>query len=136
MDFELSDRAKDFRERLLAFMDEHVYPAEPVYVEQLRAAGTPHVHPPIMEELKEEARRRGLWNLFLPDAEHGAGLDQPRVRAAGRDHGPHEHRLGGVQLLRAGHRQHGGAARSSATTSRRSAGCARCSTARSAPASR
>ena len=74
MDFELSDRAKDFRERLVAFMDEHVYPAEPVYVEQVRSADTPHVHPPIVEELKEEARRRGLWNLFLPDDEHGAGL--------------------------------------------------------------
>ncbi|HZV73863.1 MAG TPA: acyl-CoA dehydrogenase family protein [Conexibacter sp.] len=66
MDFELSDRAKDFRERLQAFLDERVHPAEQVYVEQVRAAGTPHVHPPIMEELKEEARRRGLWNLFLP----------------------------------------------------------------------
>ena len=40
----------------------------------MRAADTPHVHPPIMEELKEEARRRGLWNMFLPDPEHGAGL--------------------------------------------------------------
>jgi acyl-CoA dehydrogenase len=74
MDFELSDRAKDLRERLLAFMDEHVYPAEPLYVEHVRSAETPHVYPPIMEELKEEARRRGLWNLFLPDDEHGAGL--------------------------------------------------------------
>jgi acyl-CoA dehydrogenase len=74
MDFELSDRAKDFRERLLAFIDELVYPAERVYIEQVRGAETPHVSPPIMEELKEEARARGLWNLFLPDDEHGAGL--------------------------------------------------------------
>ncbi len=74
MDFEPSDRAKEFRERLQAFLDERVCPAESVYVEQVRAADTPHVHPPIMEELKEEARRRGLWNLFLPDTEHGAGL--------------------------------------------------------------
>jgi acyl-CoA dehydrogenase len=74
MDFELSDRANDFRERLLAFMDERVYPAERVYIEQVRGAETPHVSPPIMEELKEEARARGLWNLFLPDDEHGAGL--------------------------------------------------------------
>jgi len=74
VDFELSDRAKDYRDRLQAFLDEKVHPAEHVYVEQVRAADTPHVHPPIMEELKEEARRRGLWNLFLPDAEHGAGL--------------------------------------------------------------
>jgi len=74
MDFELSDRAKDYRDRLQAFLDERVHPAEQVYVEQVRAADTPHVHPPIMEELKEEARRRGLWNMFLPDPEHGAGL--------------------------------------------------------------
>ena len=74
MDFELSDRAKDYRDRLQSFLDEKVHPAEPVYIEQVRAADTPHVHPPIMEELKEEARRRGLWNMFLPDPEHGAGL--------------------------------------------------------------
>jgi acyl-CoA dehydrogenase len=74
MDFEPSDRAKDFQQRLTAFMDECVYPAERVFVEQVRAAATPHAHPPVMEELKEEARRRGLWNLFLPDPEHGPGL--------------------------------------------------------------
>jgi acyl-CoA dehydrogenase len=74
VNFELSDRAKEFQERLLAFMDERVYPAEPVWAEQVRAGDTPHVHAPVMEELKEEARRRGLWNLFLPDDEHGAGL--------------------------------------------------------------
>ena len=74
MNFELSERAHDFRERLLAFMDEHVYPAEPVWSEQMRGADTPHFHAPVMEELKDEARQRGLWNLFLPDDEHGAGL--------------------------------------------------------------
>jgi acyl-CoA dehydrogenase len=74
VDFELTDRAKDFRERLLAFMDEHVYPAEPVWVEQLRSAATPHAQPPVVEELKAHARQRGLWNLFLPDAQDGAGL--------------------------------------------------------------
>src|SRR5207248_347829 len=52
MDFEPSDRCKDFRERLLAFMDERVYPAEAVYEEQLRAAGDPHAQPAVMEELK------------------------------------------------------------------------------------
>ena len=59
MDFELSDRCKLLRERLLAFMDEHVYPAEPVYHEQLVASGDPHSHPPIMEELKARARELG-----------------------------------------------------------------------------
>src|SRR5689334_16855337 len=74
MDFELSDRAKDYRDRLQAFLDEKVSPAEQIYIEQVRAGDTPHVHPPVMEELKEEARRRGLWNLFLPDPAHGPGL--------------------------------------------------------------
>ncbi len=74
MDFELSDRCKEYRERLLAFMEAHVYPAEEVYEEQLRAAGNPHAHAPIMEELKAEARRRGLWNLFHPHKEWGPGL--------------------------------------------------------------
>lgn len=55
-------------------MSSHVYPAEAVYEEQMRAGGDPHHHPPILEELKREARRLGLWNLFLPDPELGAGL--------------------------------------------------------------
>jgi acyl-CoA dehydrogenase len=74
MDFELSDRCKDFRERLLAFMDERVYPAEDVYEEQLREAGNPNAQPAVMEELKAAARERGLWNMFHPDERFGAGL--------------------------------------------------------------
>jgi acyl-CoA dehydrogenase len=74
MDFQPSERAAEFAERLTTFMDEHVYPAEPVYVEQMRASGDPHFHPPVLEELKDEARRRGLWNLFHPDPRFGAGL--------------------------------------------------------------
>ena len=74
MDFQPSDRCREFSERLTAFMDDHVYPAEPVFAEQLRAAGDPHAEAPVMEELKEEARRRGLWNLFHPDPEVGPGL--------------------------------------------------------------
>jgi acyl-CoA dehydrogenase len=66
MDFALSPVATELRERLLAFMDEHVYPSEAVYVRQIEESGNPHFHPPVMEELKAEARRRGLWNLFLP----------------------------------------------------------------------
>ncbi|MGI5200330.1 acyl-CoA dehydrogenase family protein [Spirillospora sp. CA-108201] len=72
--FSLSDRAKRYQEDLLAFMDEHVYPAEAVYDEQMRASGDPHHHPGILEELKDEARRRGLWNLFHPHPEWGPGL--------------------------------------------------------------
>jgi acyl-CoA dehydrogenase len=74
MDFEPTDRCKDFQQRLLAFMDERVYPAERVYEEQLRSSGDPHFHPPVMEELKKEAHARGLWNLFHPHPEWGPGL--------------------------------------------------------------
>jgi acyl-CoA dehydrogenase len=74
MDFEPTDRGKDFAERLTAFMDEHVYPAEAVFEQQLEELGDPHGAPPILEKLKEEARRRGLWNLFHPDPEYGLGL--------------------------------------------------------------
>ena len=114
MDFELSDRAKDFRERLQAFMDEQVYPAEPVYDEQLRAADTPHAHPPVMEELKDEARERGLWNLFLPDESSARASPTSSTRRWPRSSAARHIGAGGVQLLGARHRQHGGAARSSA----------------------
>ena len=74
MNFEMTERGKEFQERLQAFMDEAIYPAEPAWLEQIRSADTPHVHAPVIEELKAEAKSRGLWNLFLPDEEHGAGL--------------------------------------------------------------
>ncbi|MHB8532381.1 MAG: acyl-CoA dehydrogenase family protein [Solirubrobacteraceae bacterium] len=74
MDFEPSQRCSEFKERLQAFMDEQVYPAEPVYAQQLRDSGDPHHQPAVMEELKARAREAGLWNMFLPDEEHGAGL--------------------------------------------------------------
>ena len=66
MDFAYSPRCEELRTELLDFMDAHVYPAEPVAAQQIRDSGDPHFHPPVMEELKQEARRRGLWNLFLP----------------------------------------------------------------------
>ncbi len=66
MDFAFSPRCEELRAELLDFMDAHVYPAEPTYHDQIQASGDPHHHPRVMEELKAEARRRGLWNLFLP----------------------------------------------------------------------
>jgi len=66
VDFALSPTASELQDRLTDFMVRHVYPAEPVYRDQIRESGDPHFHPPVMEELKAEARRRGLWNLFLP----------------------------------------------------------------------
>jgi acyl-CoA dehydrogenase len=74
MDFEQSDRSRYFQARLQAFMDERVHPAEAAFEQQLRDAGDPHAHPPVLEELKTEARSRGLWNLFHPDPRFGPGL--------------------------------------------------------------
>ncbi len=74
MDFALSARTEELRQRLADFIAERVDPAEPAYREQVTASGDPHFHPPVMEELKAEARARGLWNLFLPETEYGAGL--------------------------------------------------------------
>ena len=74
MDFDHSIRSKELQATLIEFMDEHVYPNERVYAEQMMSQDDVHVEPPVMELLKKEARARGLWNLFLPDAEHGAGL--------------------------------------------------------------
>jgi acyl-CoA dehydrogenase len=74
MDFEPSQRCAEFKGRLEAFMDERVYPAEQVYERELRESGDPHHQPRVMEELKVRAREAGLWNMFLPDEEHGAGL--------------------------------------------------------------
>lgn len=74
MDFALSSRCQEYRERLLAFMDERVYPAEAVFERQIAESGNPHFHTPVMEELKAEAKARGLWNLFHPHPEWGPGL--------------------------------------------------------------
>jgi acyl-CoA dehydrogenase len=60
---------------MLAFMDESVYPNEPTYMQQMMSQDDPHVMPPVMEDLKAEARKRGLWNLFLPDTRYGPGLN-------------------------------------------------------------
>jgi acyl-CoA dehydrogenase len=68
MDFEPSARGRELEQKLLEFMDEHVYPAETTYQEQMAAVGDPHAHPAVIEDLKHEARTRDLWNLFLPHA--------------------------------------------------------------------
>lgn len=74
MDFAFDARTEELRDRLLTFMDEHVYPAEETAHEQRAHLASPWDTPAIVGELKAEARRQGLWNLFLPDEEHGAGL--------------------------------------------------------------
>jgi acyl-CoA dehydrogenase len=88
--FEISDRARKYRADLLEFMDSHVYPAEAVYDKQMRESGDPNFQPPILEELKAEARRRRLWNLFHPHSEWGPGLTNfeyaPLAEIMGRSH--------------------------------------------------
>ncbi|UZG59945.1 acyl-CoA dehydrogenase family protein [Rhodococcus opacus] len=88
--FDISDRAKKYQVDLLEFMDSHVYPAEAGYEEQMRESGDPHFQPPILEELKAEARSRGLWNLFHPHSESGPGLTNleyaPLAEIMGRSH--------------------------------------------------
>jgi acyl-CoA dehydrogenase len=74
MDFAFDATTEELRGRLLDFMDERIHPAEAIFEEQAATLPNPWDRPPIMEELKAEARRRGLWNLFLPHSEYGAGL--------------------------------------------------------------
>src|SRR3954468_12119180 len=77
MDFDLSPRVIELRDRITEFMDEHVYPHE---AEALRAldeevtVASGRAYPEILVEIRDRARSEGLWNLFMPDEEHGAGL--------------------------------------------------------------
>jgi acyl-CoA dehydrogenase len=74
VDFAYSEKANELRQRVAAFMDTYVYPNERTFKEQIAASGNPFLHAPIVGELKARARSEGLWNLFLPDREYGAGL--------------------------------------------------------------
>ena len=74
MDFSHNERTHEYLERLTAFMDEHVYPAEALHEQQVSEAGSRTEATPALRGLKREAKGRGLWNLFLPDPEYGPGL--------------------------------------------------------------
>ena len=74
MDFAYSEKINELRKQLNDFMDQYIYPNEQVYHEQITASGNPHHHAEIIDELKIQAKEQGLWNLFLPDDEYGAGL--------------------------------------------------------------
>lgn len=75
MNFSHTSKVKDLQEKLQHFMDEHVYPNEKLYDDQLKQQDDRWSQvPPIIEELKEKAKSAGLWNLFLPNDAHGAGL--------------------------------------------------------------
>ena len=78
VDFDLTPQAQEHCDRMWDFMREHVFPAEPVWAAYLREHGE-HEHPPVMEELKAEARRRGLWNLFLPQSSGLSNVDYAAV---------------------------------------------------------
>jgi acyl-CoA dehydrogenase len=88
VDFAYTDKVRDLQQRVQQFMDEHVYRSENTYSEQVAAERW--AQPPIMEELKTKARAAGLWNLFLPESEQGAGLTNleyaPLCEIMGRSH--------------------------------------------------
>ncbi|NML34300.1 acyl-CoA dehydrogenase family protein [Paraburkholderia antibiotica] len=93
MNFEYSDKVRNLQKRLTAFMDEYVYPAEPVFEAQMdaaREAGNRWQPAPVIEQLKEKAKAAGLWNLFLPESKYGAGLTNleyaPLCEIMGRSH--------------------------------------------------
>src|ERR1700690_3896732 len=73
MHFAYSPKVQELQQKLIAFMDQHIYPNEPLYYRQIKE-GDRWEPVPIIEELKPKARAAGLWNLFLPDPEWGAGL--------------------------------------------------------------
>ena len=74
MDFNHTQKVVDLMDRLNAFMDEHIYPNEEAYREHFKTTDNLWKSPPLMDDLKEKAKNAGLWNLFLPESEHGAGL--------------------------------------------------------------
>jgi acyl-CoA dehydrogenase len=73
MYFEHSDKVKDLQKRVQAFLDEYVYPNEKLYYQQI-AEGDRWQPVQIIEDLKPKAKAQGLWNLFLPESDQGAGL--------------------------------------------------------------
>jgi acyl-CoA dehydrogenase len=74
MDFAYTEKVNALRQRLNDFMERFIYPNEATYREQIAHSHNPHHHAGIVDELKRKARAEGLWNLFLPDKEYGAGL--------------------------------------------------------------
>ena len=74
MNFEYAAKVADLREQVTEFMHEHIYPAEAAYRAAVDEGDSRWSIPPIMEALKDKARQAGLWNLFLPESEYGAGL--------------------------------------------------------------
>src|ERR1017187_7492717 len=74
MEFAYTEKVNALRGRVSDFMDRYIYPNETTYRDQIAASGDPHHFAQILDELKVKAKAEGLWNLFLPDEEFGAGL--------------------------------------------------------------
>ena len=81
MDFSLGSRLEELLGQVRSFMDEHVYPVEAEAMAALDEEVKPGVaYPEIIIGIREKAREQGLWNMFLPDEEHGTGLTNIRAR--------------------------------------------------------
>ena len=74
MEFQLSPKAEELRKRVAEFMEQNVIPNEKKIEEEVEKSGNPHAEAPTMKEIRKKAKAAGLWNLFLPDKEYGAGL--------------------------------------------------------------
>ena len=74
MDFNYSEKSLDLQKKLNKFFEEHIYPIEQAYDQEIEDSGNSLHIPDILDELKNKAKEEGLWNLFLPDSEYGAGL--------------------------------------------------------------
>ncbi|MGH7856618.1 MAG: acyl-CoA dehydrogenase family protein, partial [Candidatus Binatia bacterium] len=74
MEFEYDEKTQKMLAKVQSFMNEHVYPNEAEYYRQHEALPDRWQAPPMMDELKAKAKKAGLWNLFLPESEHGGGL--------------------------------------------------------------
>ena len=112
MNFAHSDKVRELQQRVGAFMERCVYPAESRFQDEVarnRRGGNPWLASEVVEELKREARSRRLWNLFLPESEHGAGLTNLEYAPLCEIMGRSPIGAGSVQLLGARHRQHGSA---------------------------
>ena len=74
MDLGISDRVKPLMADIQRYIDDHIVASEPIFARQIEEGGR-WCETPVMEEVKEKAKERGLWNFFLPDSERGAGLN-------------------------------------------------------------
>ena len=74
MNFTYTKKVTDLIEQLTVFMDKHIYPNDQAYRDHFKTTDNIWQQPPLISDLKKKAQAEGLWNLFLPDSDHGAGL--------------------------------------------------------------